>query len=49
MMSSVFIQSYDDDIYCVVDWCDVQVQDRFDVDIKPLPDKIDSSTYMNTA
>lgn len=26
-----------------------QVQDRFDVDIKPLPDKIDSSTYMNTA
>jgi hypothetical protein len=27
----------------------LQVQDRFDVDIKPLPDKIDSSTYMNTA
>jgi len=26
-----------------------QVQERFDVDIKPLPDKIDSSTYMNTA
>lgn len=25
-----------------------QVQERFDVDIKPLPDKIDSSTYMNT-
>ncbi len=24
------------------------VQDRFDVDIKPLPDKIDASTYMNT-
>lgn len=25
-----------------------QVQERFDVDIKPLPDKIDSSSYMNT-
>jgi len=25
-----------------------QVQERFDVDIKPLPEKIDSSTYMNT-
>ncbi|KAL6751383.1 nuclear RNA helicase-like protein Bat1 [Haematococcus lacustris] len=25
-----------------------QVQERFDVDIKPLPDKIDSTTYMNT-
>ena len=25
-----------------------QVQERFDVDIKPLPDKIDSATYMNT-
>lgn len=25
-----------------------QVQERFDVDIKPLPDKIDSSTYMAT-
>jgi len=25
-----------------------QVQERFDVDIKPLPDKIDSSAYMNT-
>ncbi len=24
------------------------VQDRFDVDIKPLPEKIDASTYMNT-
>ena len=24
------------------------VQERFDVDIKPLPDKIDASTYMNT-
>ncbi len=27
----------------------LQVQDRFDVDIKPLPDKLDSSTYMNNA
>ncbi|BDA49645.1 DEAD-box ATP-dependent RNA helicase 56 [Coccomyxa sp. Obi] len=26
-----------------------QVQERFDVDIKPLPDQIDTSTYMNTA
>lgn len=26
-----------------------QVQERFDVDIKPLPDKIDASTYMNTS
>jgi ATP-dependent RNA helicase UAP56/SUB2 len=25
------------------------VQSRFDVDIKPLPTKIDASTYMNTA
>ncbi len=25
-----------------------QVQERFDVDIKPLPDEIDTSTYMNT-
>ncbi len=25
-----------------------QVQDRFDVEIKPLPDAIDASTYMNT-
>ena len=25
-----------------------QVQERFDVDIKPLPDSIDSTTYMNT-
>lgn len=24
------------------------VQERFDVDIKPLPEKIDASTYMNT-
>ncbi|GAB4813135.1 hypothetical protein N2152v2_000181 [Parachlorella kessleri] len=26
-----------------------QVQERFDVDIKPLPEHIDASTYMNTA
>lgn len=26
-----------------------QVQERFDVDIKPLPDSVDASTYMNTA
>jgi ATP-dependent RNA helicase UAP56/SUB2 len=26
-----------------------QVQERFDVDIKPLPDQIDTSTYMNVA
>jgi ATP-dependent RNA helicase UAP56/SUB2 len=26
-----------------------QVQERFDVDIKPLPDQIDSAAYMNTA
>lgn len=26
-----------------------QVQERFDVDIKPLPDQIDASTYMNTS
>lgn len=26
-----------------------QVQERFDVDIKPLPDAIDASAYMNTA
>ena len=25
-----------------------QVQERFDVDIKPLPDKIESNLYMNT-
>ena len=25
------------------------VQERFDVDIKPLPEHIDASTYMNTA
>jgi ATP-dependent RNA helicase UAP56/SUB2 len=25
-----------------------QVQDRFDVEIKVLPDTIDASTYMNT-
>jgi superfamily II DNA/RNA helicase len=26
-----------------------QVQERFDVDIKPLPENIEPSTYMNTA
>ena len=26
-----------------------QVQERFDVDIKPLPDQVEPSTYMNTA
>eukprot|EP00884_Botryococcus_braunii_P014372 jgi/Botrbrau1/22936/Bobra.0030s0013.1 len=26
-----------------------QVQERFDVDIKPLPEKVDTTTYMNTA
>ena len=26
-----------------------QVQERFDVDIKPLPDQLEPSTYMNTA
>ena len=26
-----------------------QVQERFDVDIKPLPEEIDASTYMSTA
>jgi ATP-dependent RNA helicase UAP56/SUB2 len=26
-----------------------QVQERFDVDIKPLPDTIDAQTYMNVA
>ena len=25
------------------------VQERFDVDIKPLPDQIDASTYMSTS
>jgi hypothetical protein len=29
--------------------CWIQVQERFDVDIKPLPDQIDASTYMNTS
>ena len=27
----------------------LQVQERFDVDIKPLPEEIDASTYMSTA
>lgn len=27
----------------------LQVQERFDVDIKPLPEKIDAATYMNAA
>lgn len=26
-----------------------QVQERFDVDIKPLPDTVEPSTYMNVA
>lgn len=26
-----------------------QVQERFDVDIKPLPDTLDKSVYMNSA
>ena len=26
-----------------------QVQERFDVDIKPLPDNVEPSTYMNVA
>ncbi len=26
-----------------------QVQERFDVDIKPLPDTLDKALYMNTA
>ena len=26
-----------------------QVQERFDVDIKPLPDQVDAASYMTTA
>jgi hypothetical protein len=26
-----------------------QVQERFDVDIKPLPDQVEASSYMNTS
>ncbi len=29
--------------------CFLSSQERFDVDIKPLPDQIDASTYMSTS